>query len=124
MPVRTTCPGCQASFDVPEAFAGKTVRCMWCDATFAVPAPAVPPETSIASGWPTPPVPRAPRRRAAPAPAPRTRRHVVPLAGLAVLAVLGVGFGVTVGLALYRGSLQHVPAPAGNAAPPVADPGK
>ncbi len=37
MPIKTSCPQCQASFELPDRLAGKTVRCQKCQATFKVP---------------------------------------------------------------------------------------
>jgi hypothetical protein len=37
MAIRITCTGCQASFEVPEQFAGKTIRCTACKAQMTVP---------------------------------------------------------------------------------------
>lgn len=39
MPIHTTCPGCQAAYDLPDRFGGKKVRCRQCRHEFDVPAP-------------------------------------------------------------------------------------
>jgi hypothetical protein len=38
MSIPTKCPGCQASFDIPDNLAGKTIRCTSCKSQLTVPA--------------------------------------------------------------------------------------
>lgn len=38
MPIPMTCPGCRSPFDIPDALAGKTIRCTKCKAEMKVPA--------------------------------------------------------------------------------------
>src|SRR5262245_37812538 len=40
MALKVNCPGCGAVLSLPDAVAGKTIRCTRCKATFVAPAPA------------------------------------------------------------------------------------
>ena len=40
MPIKVSCPGCQANLTVPDRLAGKSVKCQKCANIFKVPAPA------------------------------------------------------------------------------------
>ncbi|HZZ80210.1 MAG TPA: zinc-ribbon domain-containing protein [Gemmataceae bacterium] len=58
MPLPAICPGCQASFRLPETLAGKKVRCQKCSHVFEVPAltEAPVPGPIVALPPPTPPM--------------------------------------------------------------------
>ena len=49
MPIDVTCPGCQTVYPVPEALAGKTIKCKGCGEMMEVVA-AVPAAGSARSG--------------------------------------------------------------------------
>lgn len=61
-PIDTSCPTCGKAFRVPAEFAGKTIRCKNCQATFAVPAAGRPagPKPVKAKIAPAEPAPDAP----------------------------------------------------------------
>ena len=78
MPVKVHCPGCEVGLQIPDASAGKTVRCPRCASEIAVPLPAADLQTpgsdrdDLADPDPDPesdPVStRAPRRKPGPFP--------------------------------------------------------
>src|SRR5690242_13725892 len=61
MAISVTCPGCQSVYPVPEALAGKTIRCKKCGEMMPVVAPqaAAPPAAAPVAARPARPVARA-----------------------------------------------------------------
>jgi predicted Zn finger-like uncharacterized protein len=98
MPVRVSCPGCQAPYVLPDEQRGKQLRCSKCQQVFSVPAAGrrTPPPPAEERLQPRPGQP-APALTARPAPAPaQPKRGGVPcvLAVLAVLLALCAGAGL------------------------------
>jgi predicted Zn finger-like uncharacterized protein len=132
MPVRVSCPGCQAPYVLPDEQRGKQLRCSKCQQVFSVPAAAgaARPPAGNGAGRRTPPPRPAEGLQArpgppAPAAVPRVesskaqpKRGGVPCA-LAVLAVLfalcagaGLGAGGVLAVMLFgRTSTQNLGGP-------------
>src|SRR5262245_46295537 len=64
MPIQVTCPGCHAGYNVPDAYAGKQIRCKRCQSTVpvgaapaaaraAAPAPAAAAASTIQTSCPS-----------------------------------------------------------------------
>src|SRR5262249_13607838 len=49
MPIQTVCTGCNASYSVPEAYAGKQIRCKKCQQSITVPGAAPAPAPAPAA---------------------------------------------------------------------------
>ena len=132
MPIPVTCDGCGARFKAPDAAAGKKGKCKKCGAAIVVPVPAAAAESALEddmydlAAGPPPPLPKqpppAPAYNPSPSPALSTSaammsRGVVPKSATAgswktsheppaimkVLALLGGGFLILLGLLFVAG---------------------
>ena len=60
MAIPITCPGCQATFEVPEGLAGKTIRCTSCKTQLTVAAAKARSAAPLSLDNPAPPAKSAP----------------------------------------------------------------
>jgi predicted Zn finger-like uncharacterized protein len=108
MPIRMTCPGCQAPFELPDEMAGQSVRCSECKHVFEVSAPPadqpVPPVEETAPAELVEEKPAQPQRRSAPpAERPASIAVAIILSAFFLMTLLGIAGLATLWIALHLG---------------------